>query len=1232
MDKEFFNLKKLLKESNLLYKYKILLIQSFEFSFININNDFLFDFSVLLEILNYLDNEKYNIAKFIFYNKDIIHKILYNSEELINLNSFEIKKVLNTYFYLSLLITDNIEVVNYVYGIELIKELNKINLKNSKLKQLLFSKILLDLIKNYEGLDEYDVDEEGEELNNIRNINNKIIEDNINIFNYLEIKKDINDIIKNKIDELYAEIITGLIKTKKINDYNYTYNIINQLDLENINITNTIFEEISNILNNNNYIKDYIIEIKEDLLNKNIINFYYILLKYILKNPIYIYQIPLLLKTRKFIIKLYKSNIKFIDDNIDNIDNNLKNKLEFIINFLLDTDYYTTIKLEEILKYYKDFLFKSKQKEINNIEEILNNRNIKLYLEYLKDYDKAKEMNKRSHIINYLFNNVNKNCIKEESEEKFKENVDSWMKFEKMIKEEKIKKMRKVEKELLIKYFNDIKNKESLLKIVGQEAYEYFIKEYPLSKEKNNKEKKNEKNKLIHIENENLSKDKNINMKPDNHPINNNYKINQDNEQNKKCYNNQPSNEILNKPSTKANTGTSMQTNDHSTMANTNYNNSTNYYSINETINKNDITNINKDNQNQGCDPAAPLGIEKNEKIGNFEDSLLEMFLKKSSIVYKIEKKKCVIDQIICGENNWKVNNNIFNEYIRNIEIMTENKNYIKFFSFLKKFEVELINNFKLDYNFKIKLFFMRDTEKKNIYDISCIYTFYSPIYNNIYKYIDNNILVYSIYSNSQGFWYMIRDINKECHKNVINQNVPIDDPKIMINNNNNIESNFVDETKEKTNIINNSNIFNESTREQTFIPFLDLNKTADKYKVLQFIKIVDYENYYNGFIKEINNGYYLTCKSDNTLILNDIYFNQVMEIKGNKDIVFNVCERIYLEDKDKKKIQLIASAIKELNDIQIDLEEKNYKIRSYDVSHINCFNCFEMKPSHYVVIGKNCGIHFIDLFNKNTKQNRFIEEAFFGGLRVSENILVITSNSIMPGGEDKLIFYNIKTKKTLNVIEGYSFVLSPNGLAIMPREEPKEKNEKNKKNKKNKNKQNNNRIVLCACKKYNSKQKNGILLVNPQLGDNKNVEEPFYETDKFEVTCFCPLLIVENNNKDYNQIDEEYKKNIKITDTNYFLVGGFDEEKKEGKIKLYKVNYNDKAYQTTIEYIQDIEFDDDEYKEMGYINEPINCIIQSKISGNIIFSSYNGKIYLMSAPNINYYLEDDNEFNQLIE
>ena len=77
-----------------------------------------------------------------------------------------------------------------------------------------------------------------------------------------------------------------------------------------------------------------------------------------------------------------------------------------------------------------------------------------------------------------------------------------------------------------------------------------------------------------------------------------------------------------------------------------------------------------------------------------------------------------------------------------------------------------------------------------------------------------------------------------------------------------------------------------------------------------------------------------------------------------------------------------------------------------------------------------------------------------------------------------------------------------------------------------------------------------------------------------------------------------------------------------EGKIKLYKVIFHEKACDTKIEYIQDIEFEEDE--KMGEFDGPINCILQSKISGNIIASCYNKKIYLFTPPNIDYYLEND--------
>ena len=55
-------------------------------------------------------------------------------------------------------------------------------------------------------------------------------------------------------------------------------------------------------------------------------------------------------------------------------------------------------------------------------------------------------------------------------------------------------------------------------------------------------------------------------------------------------------------------------------------------------------------------------------------------------------------------------------------------------------------------------------------------------------------------------------------------------------------------------------------------------------------------------------------------------------------------------------------------------------------------------------------------------------------------------------------------------------------------------------------NKENKYRILLCACKKYKKAQRNGILLVNTQMDEEKDIEHPFYDTDNLEVYCFFVL------------------------------------------------------------------------------------------------------------------------------
>ena len=70
--------------------------------------------------------------------------------------------------------------------------------------------------------------------------------------------------------------------------------------------------------------------------------------------------------------------------------------------------------------------------------------------------------------------------------------------------------------------------------------------------------------------------------------------------------------------------------------------------------------------------------------------------------------------------------------------------------------------------------------------------------------------------------------------------------------------------------------------------------------------------------------------------------------------------------------------------------------------------------------------------------------------------------------------------------------------------------------------------------------------------------------------------------------------------------------------IKLYKIIYNDEP-NIKIKYLQDI------FMDMNYelINGSINCMVQSEINGKLYISCWNGKVYLFSEPNINYYLSD---------
>ena len=282
------------------------------------------------ELINYISPN--NAMEFIYFNMKSIHKIIYEKEEFIVLiNGGGEKKKLPHFFYLDLLIKDNPNIVNYKYSFNYIKTLNDKTNNNKNIYNTIFiSKIILDLIQNYEKFENIE-----EILKTMRDNNDKIINDLITkiLNNDLDTKFKIGK--KDKIDKIYIDIILALIKNEKLKDDKFASNILDQLEIESINITKEMFEEINNSLNIENINEKYLISTNKDLLDFEKINFYYLLFKYILKNPLFIYQNKFLSKTRKKILEIVKNIINF-----NNINDKEKERLDFVLKYFLDSYYY----------------------------------------------------------------------------------------------------------------------------------------------------------------------------------------------------------------------------------------------------------------------------------------------------------------------------------------------------------------------------------------------------------------------------------------------------------------------------------------------------------------------------------------------------------------------------------------------------------------------------------------------------------------------------------------------------------------------------------------------------------------------------------------------------------------------------------------------------------------------------------------------------------------------------
>ena len=620
-------------------------------------------------------------------------------------------------------------------------------------------------------------------------------------------------------------------------------------------------------------------------------------------------------------------------------------------------------------------------------------------------------------------------------------------------------------------------------------------------------------------------------------------------------------------------------------------------------------------NENTSKISEKERGSEKsNDNYLKEEQNLQRQILNSSTFTFHTNERGkepfIIFDIITFGKQ--KINITDFFEKIKkkkNLEL-----NFQKFLEFLEKFEEKIKTEYKNNYCLRLKLLFQNENEKINSifnnkeYNILCKYSFYNPIDNNELTFKTENILVNN-FIESEGFIYLMEEINNDIYKDEkykYNENEYIiseyNSKNQKVNskiNNNHKEDNTsfynLNYTFQKKDISND--IYNRSTLGQTKI---EENKNASKEQIISPISII-YKHYKSAkYCGQLSNGFYLSYGEGNSIFIFGKNYELKLEIKNLDDSIYSICEK---RSKKFNSIEIIACCNKNLNLIDINKTNLKYSVKQYQIPDIICFSCCDMNNNNYIISGESIVVDFEDLFDtrKLSKTHKFLRKTYRSSIKINDKIAALTSNSLIKNGEDCLLLCNIKKQKIEMKISGYSHIYDSNGLASIIIE--------------------NKTILLSGCKKYFQDQKNGILLVYNLLEKEDKIKEKFYPTGNFEVNCICPIYDIQNNNINSDNINESYMDNIQKTPTKFFLAGGFDSEKGEGIIQLYKVSNDNEDDISSIEYLQDIEYDSSEFQ--GF-EMTVTCIKQSEINGNIIISCLDGNIYLFSRPNFEFYFQEN--------
>ena len=399
----------------------------------------------------------------------------------------------------------------------------------------------------------------------------------------------------------------------------------------------------------------------------------------------------------------------------------------------------------------------------------------------------------------------------------------------------------------------------------------------------------------------------------------------------------------------------------------------------------------------------------------------------------------------------------------------------------------------------------------------------------------------------------------------------------------------------------NTNNTFNKKKEYNNWIDSKsDKFKKSNKYKILEHYEVIG-KHKSAEFSRELSNGEFLSGGNDNYLYWYDITFalKKKIIVENNQHNLYEIKSR---DNNNKDEINIISFSEKKINYIRLK--------PAYNESHIDgkiknssVMSVYYLDYKSSLILGQNKLGKFNNQWNSFDSTMATIKNEvniyFRGGILLRnefEKYFILTSTEIIPKGENIMILYNYTMKKSTTIVEGYSFYPSYNNVCEISQLIQIEK-----------------KLILAVCqKKENDGQyKNGILAVNLKINGKIRFSTDFYPTNNFEPYCFCQILKVENNNSIYEDISNV--NNIIIKETEYVLIGGFDRDKRQGCIKLYKIGINDEHL--IIKYIQDIYIE--QGKNFKGFNGQISSIVQSRTTGNIIITCWDGNVHLFKPPNL---------------